>query len=157
MAMTPFDEYRKILEKFDAENRLRNIPQDRTDLPGIDLTSNDYMGLGARWKEYRDEFFLKFPHASFSSSASRLLSQRQDAHVHLENLLAGLYRKESLLFNSGYHANVGIIQALAIPGTIFLCDKLIHASMIDGVMLAKADYQRWRHNDLSSLRKLLDK
>ena len=99
MAMTPFDEYRKILEKFDAENRLRNIPQDRTDLPGIDLTSNDYMGLGARWKEYRDEFFLKFPHASFSSSASRLLSQRQDAHVHLENLLAGLYRKESLLFN----------------------------------------------------------
>lgn len=41
MAMTPFDEYRKILEKFDAENRLRNIPQDRTDLPGIDLTSND--------------------------------------------------------------------------------------------------------------------
>ncbi len=153
----PFSDYQKILENFDAENRFRTIPCDRSELLRIDLTSNDYLGLGARWQEFASEFHHRYPDASFSSSASRLLSQRQNHHRHLEDLLSGLYGKDVLLFNSGYHANVGIIQALNIPGTVFLCDKLIHASMIDGLVLAKADFRRWRHNDVESLVKLLDK
>lgn len=155
--MVPYRDYQKILENFDNENRFRTIPVDRSEALRIDLTSNDYLGLGAKWKSFADEFHRRYPDASFSSSASRLLSQRQNHHEHLENLLSGLYEKDVLLFNSGYHANVGIIQALNIPGTVFLCDKLIHASMIDGLMLAKADFQRWRHNDIKSLSKLLEK
>lgn len=155
--MVPYRDYQKILESFDNENRFRTIPADRSESLRIDLTSNDYLGLGAKWKDYADEFGRRYPDASFSSSASRLLSQRQIHHEHLENLLSGLYGKDVLLFNSGYHANVGIIQALNIPDTVFLCDKLIHASMIDGLMLAKADFQRWRHNDITSLGKLLEK
>lgn len=155
--MVPYRDYQKILESFDNENRFRTIPADRSESLRIDLTSNDYLGLGAKWKDYADEFGHHYPDASFSSSASRLLSQRQIHHEHLENLLSGLYGKDVLLFNSGYHANVGIIQALNIPDTVFLCDKLIHASMIDGLMLAKADFQRWRHNDITSLGKLLEK
>ncbi len=153
----PLTDYARTLEKFDSQSRFREIPDDRQDSLRIDMTSNDYMGLGTRWKDFMPEFFQRYPDASFSSSASRLLSRRQDHHSRLENLLSGLYGKEVLLFNSGYHANVGIIQALNIPGTVFLCDKLIHASMIDGIMLAKADYQRWRHNDIESLHKLLQK
>lgn len=155
--MVPYRDYQKILENFDNENRFRTIPADRSESLRIDLTSNDYLGLGAKWKDFADEFGRRYPDASFSSSASRLLSQRQNHHEHLENLLSGLYGKDVLLFNSGYHANVGIIQALNIPDTAFLCDKLIHASMIDGLMLAKADFQRWRHNDITSLGKLLEK
>lgn len=149
--------YSDILDSFEAEGRLRTIPQHREESSGIDLTSNDYLGLGKRWQEFIDEFHQKFPDASFSSSASRLLSRRQKHHESLENLLSELYGKEVLLFNSGYHANVGIIQALAIPGTIFLTDKLIHASMIDGIRLSGAEYRRWRHNDAASLRTLLEK
>lgn len=153
----PLTAYSRILEDFDRENRLRSIPGDRCDRPHIDMTSNDYLGLGKRWKSFMPEFLSRCQDASFSSSASRLLSERQKHHLHLESLLSGLYNKDVLLFNSGYHANVGIIQALAIPGTVFLCDKLIHASMIDGLALANAEYRRWRHNDTASLRKLLEK
>lgn len=152
-----FKEYADILERFDQESRLRVIPQDRTSIPRIDMTSNDYLGLGAAWNKFMPEFKNRYPDASFSSSASRLLSARQDNHLNLENLLGSLYNKEVLLFNSGYHANVGIIQALAIPGTIFLCDKLVHASMIDGLKLSGTEYRRWHHNDIASLRLLLEK
>lgn len=152
-----FKEYADILERFDQESRLRVIPQDRTSIPRIDMTSNDYLGLGAAWNKFMPEFKNRYPDASFSSSASRLLSARQDNHLNLENFLGSLYNKEVLLFNSGYHANVGIIQALAIPGTIFLCDKLVHASMIDGLKLSGAEYRRWHHNDIASLRLLLEK
>lgn len=154
---SPFLRYQEILDRYDGESRLRFIPADHTDGPGIDLVSNDYMGLGARWKEFSAEFQERFPEASFSSSASRLLSPRQYDFERLENLLAALYQKDVLLFNSGYHANVGVIQALNVAGTVFLCDKLIHASMIDGLSLAKAEFQRWRHNDIGSLVMLLEK
>ena len=152
----PLKRFDDILIDFQREHRYRVIPNDRSDCNSIDLTSNDYLGL-AQDKKLAEEFLDSHPQASFSSSASRLLSRNQQAHLELERLLGALYGKEILLFNSGYHANVGIIQALNIPGTIFLCDKLIHASMIDGLNLSKADYRRWRHNDLRSLETLLEK
>lgn len=155
--MNPYIDYENILNKYESENRFRVLPSDRTCSPCVDMTSNDYMGLGARWQEFMPRFNRQYGDASFSSSASRLLSRRQKHHEMLENLLEGLYDKSVLLFNSGYHANVGIIQALAIPDTVFLCDKLIHASMIDGLMLAKAEYRRWHHNDVGSLRRLLER
>lgn len=152
-----FQRYADILEGYDNESRLRHIPQDHTEELTIDLVSNDYMGLGSRWKEFTEEYQKRFPDASFSSSASRLLSPRQDDFAKLEEFISTLYQKEVLMFNSGYHANVGIIQALNVPGTVFLCDKLIHASMIDGLNLSKAEFSRWRHNDIVSLSKLLER
>lgn len=141
------------LISMDNESRLRFIPSDRDNLPGYDLTSNDYMGLGKRvnLEFYPEEKFF------FTSSASRLLSGHQDDYIKLENLLESLYSKKTLLFNSGYHANVGLIQSLSVEGTVFLCDKLIHASMIDGLRLGNAEFRRWRHNDMNSLRKLVNK
>lgn len=149
--------YSDILDRFGREGQRRIIPPDRMSMPHIDMTSNDYLGLAQEWASYMPGFLDKYPDASFSSSASRLLSCRQRHHIGLERLLSHLYGKEVLIFNSGYHANVGIIQALNIPGTIFLCDKLVHASMIDGLMLANAEFRRWRHNDVESLSRLLDR
>lgn len=146
--------FAQALLEFDAESRLRFIPDDRDGKLGYDLTSNDYMGLGKQVGSFSD---INLPNTYFTSSASRLLSGHQNSYERLESLLDSLYSKDTLLFNSGYHANVGIIQSLAVEGTVFLCDKLIHASMIDGLKLGSAEYRRWRHNDILSLRKLLDK
>lgn len=153
---SPLKRFSDILTEFQGQHRFRTIPSDKSGAESIDLTSNDYLGI-AQDKKLAEEFLNSHPQDSFSSSASRLLSRKQRAHLELERKLAELYGKAILLFNTGYHANVGIIQALNIPGTIFLCDKLIHASMIDGLTLAKADYRRWRHNDLASLETLLEK
>ena len=152
--MDSLDAYKKIIDHLASEHRLRKIPGD-ADPEHVDLLSNDYLGLAADSDSFRVEFAKRFPDATFSSSASRLLSRRNHYHNLLEKRLGELYGKSALLFNSGYHANVGIIQALAIPGTLFLADKLVHASAIDGLRLSGADYKRFPHNEISKLKKLI--
>lgn len=149
--------YQGILDKYASERRMRHIPDTRTDAGLVNLTLNDYMGLGARCAEFKEEFFERFADVSMTSSASRLLASDQTVFKMLEDYLSKAYGKPALLFNSGYHANVGVVSALDIPGTLWLTDKLIHASVIDGTRLAGADCRRWAHNDISKLVKLLER
>lgn len=151
------DGYRGILAGLEAEGRLRRIPGHRAGGGLLDLCSNDYMGLAARAGEWREEFRARFGDVAMTSSASRLLASDQKVYTALESWLEASYGRPALLFNSGYHANVGVVSALDIPGTLWLADKLVHASAIDGLRLAGADFKRWRHNDTASLRRLLDK
>lgn len=151
--MTSFS---KILSRLSEENRLRQIPVDPSEKM-LDLSSNDYLSLAARSGEFRQEFLSRFPDVEFSSSASRLLSTRQTHHIALEDQLAVLYGKHALLFNSGYHANVGCIGALSLPSTLFVCDKLVHASIIDGLKMAGSEFQRFPHNDMRKLGAILAK
>lgn len=158
------DGYRGILEGLSKECRLRSIPLAGTDADQekgrsrlVDLCSNDYLGLAARESEFREAFMHSCPDAAFTSSASRLLSSAQRYHLMLEKALEHLYGKRALLFNSGYHANTGCISALAIPSTLFICDKLVHASIIDGLRIGNADFLRFPHNDLGKLRIMLEK
>lgn len=146
--------YAEILEGLEREQRLRSIPAEMT---GIDLISNDYMGLGARYEEFLMEFRTKYPGAPMSASASRLLQRSQKHHNALEEKLDALYGKKTLLFNSGYHANVGALSSLSIPGTLIVSDRLAHASMIDGIRLGKGDTARFAHNDMAMLRRILEK
>ena len=150
----PTKAYSDILVHLHEENRLRSIPSAGTPAR-TDLLSNDYLGLATRSAEFMPEFLRRFPDASFTSSASRLLSRRNKYHNRLEKCLGEAYGRSVLLFNSGYHANVGMIQALAIPGTLFLADKLAHASAIDGLRLSGADFKRFAHNDVRKLTRLL--
>lgn len=158
------DGYKVILEALSKECRLRSILLAGTDADQckgksrlIDLCSNDYLGLAARESEFREAFMHSCPDAAFTSSASRLLSSAQRYHLMLEKALEHLYGKRALLFNSGYHANTGCISALAIPSTLFICDKLVHASIIDGLRIGNADFLRFPHNDLGKLRIMLEK
>lgn len=150
----PTKAYCEHLEHLKQEHRLRSIPDEATE-NRIDLLSNDYLGLGAEAHKYKEEFEKRFPDAQFTSSASRLLSRANKYHNQLEKFLEQLYQRPALLFNSGYHANVGILQALAIPKTLFLADKLVHASAIDGLRLSGADFKRFPHNDMRKLRRLI--
>lgn len=147
------DFYGRHLDKLKAENRLRQLPEDAHGL--IDLVSNDYLGLASREFSFREDFIKLYPDASFSSSASRLLSRKQKYHLLLEDLLKELYQKDVLLFNSGYHANTGLISALSTPEALFITDELMHASGLDGLMLGqfhrKARVLTFAHNDISDL------
>jgi len=129
--------------------------QDRTML---NLASNDYLGLAADLS-LREEFLdtLKIERALFSSSSSRLLTGNFAEYEQFENSLSKAFGRAALLFNSGYHMNIGILPALADSKTVILADKLVHASMIDGIRLSNAQYVRYRHNDLQHLEQLLQK
>lgn len=121
-----------------------------------DLSSNDYLGL-AEDMYLRERFLESHPAEDLlmTSSASRLLAGRQEAYDGLERLLGESYGRPSLLFNSGYHANTGLVSALADKRTLVVADRLVHASIIDGIRLSGAPMERFRHNDTAQLERIL--
>ncbi|MEB3753945.1 8-amino-7-oxononanoate synthase [Acinetobacter sp. MD2(2019)] len=125
----------------------------------LNLSSNDYLGL-ANQQELRTQFFQQLPmhKRQLTTSSSRLLTGNYPEYSALEQSLSQAFLgRSALLFNSGYHMNIGILPALADSKTLILADKLIHASMIDGIRLSSAKYVRYRHNDLSHLQQLIEK
>jgi 8-amino-7-oxononanoate synthase len=77
-------------------------------------------------------------------------------HGRLEAALAALHRTEAaLLFNSGYHANVGVPGALVGRDDAIFSDVLNHASIVDGALLSRASLLRYRHVDVEELSSLL--
>lgn len=125
----------------------------------LNLSSNDYLGLASR-QELREEFLQGLSADNFlpTSSSSRLLTGNIPVYEELENELASLYNKESaLVLNSGYHANTGILPAISTEQTLILADKLVHASLIDGIRLSSARCIRYRHKDMLQLEHLIKK
>ena len=164
--MSLLDHYAEQLDQLKQQGNFRQFTanqqqgkwitiQDRTML---NLASNDYLGLAADLS-LREEFLdtLKIERALFSSSSSRLLTGNFAEYEQFENSLSIAFGRAALLFNSGYHMNIGILPALADSKTVILADKLVHASMIDGIRLSNAQYVRYRHNDLQHLEQLLQK
>ena len=149
-----------VLEEIAARGNLRHIPADSMDKIGlIDFSTNDYLGL-ATDQQLRREFMLEAMNDDsmlMSSSASRLLAATQSHHNALEDLLEQMYGRErkTLLFNSGYHANTGILPAIADKSTLIIADKLVHASLIDGMILSRCDFRRFPHNDIDALERLV--
>ncbi len=143
---------------------LKNVRQQgkwvwQEDVRMLNLSSNDYLGLASD-SELQAAFFRStdLETARLSASSSRLLCGNFSSHEKLEQQLATLFGAESaLLFNSGYHANIGILPAICDKQTIILADKLVHASIIDGIRLSNATSVRFRHNDYEHLENLIKK
>lgn len=143
----------------------------------LNLASNDYLGLLDN-KEYNQKFWNTnmLPYkVFFGSGSSRLLTGDCSAARELEEKAEELFLLAAqdeannahnrtamrslgaLTFNSGYHANTGIIGAVGtLNNTVFIADKLAHASIIDGLKLSGKKFERYRHNDTAHLQKLVD-
>ena len=152
------------LARLQAEERLRRLPQGDFGLPMaisqgreyLNLSSNDYLGIAAD-KDLRDEFFAFARDLSFGSTGSRLMTGNSEPYRDFERELEQAYGLPALVFGSGFQANTGILPALAERGDLVLADRLVHASIIDGVLACKADFLRYRHNDYDHLESLLAK
>ena len=154
-------EIRQHLQQLHEEGNYRQIPT-VTPLTLTDYSTNDYMGLAAdatlQAKFFADPISATVP---LTSSAARLLAPRQIEYTNLEVFLTLLYKKRrgtdtaALLFNSGYHANTGLISSIADKNTLIVADRLVHASIIDGIVLSRAPFQRFRHNDFDHLEEII--
>lgn len=167
LSNTHLEHFSQQLDVLKQQGNLRqfrsNVQQDRyirlDQHQMLNLASNDYLGLASDLT-LREQFFDEIPNDQrrMSSSSSRLLTGNFPEYELLENSLTQAFHgRAALLFNSGYHMNIGILPALADSKTLILADKLIHASMIDGIRLSSAKYVRYRHNDLNHLTQLLQK
>lgn len=155
------------LETLASTGNLRSLPQLRHEgrevvVQGVrmlNLSSNDYLGLASD-TTLRPLFLEKLTPETFlpSASSSRLLTGNFSVYEELEAELASLYGAEAALtFGSGYHANTGILPALAHSRTLLLADKLVHASLIDGIRLSSAPCVRYRHANMEQLSRLVEK
>jgi 8-amino-7-oxononanoate synthase len=121
--------------------------------PVIAFCTNDYLGL-ARHPRVVAAFQRGAEVYGVGSGSAHLVAGHGPAHEALEEELADfLGRPRALLFSTGYMANLGVIQALAGPGDPMFEDKLNHASLIDGALLARARLRRYPHADMAALRR----
>ena len=161
------DAFKQQLEQLRAQNQYRSIPDlvhqgryiTRENRTMLNMSSNDYLGLASN-ENLRQSFLQQYGNnfPSFTSSSSRLLTGNFPVYTDLEQLIARRFQRESaLLFNSGYHSNLGILPALTTTKSLILADKLVHASMIDGIRLSQCEFFRYRHNDYEHLKNLLEK
>jgi 8-amino-7-oxononanoate synthase len=119
------------------------------------LCSNNYLGL-ANHPAVREAATKAAVDYGAGTGASRLISGSMRLHRELEEQLAAFKGTDTaLLFNSGYHANVGTITTLVGDGDAVFSDELNHASIIDGCRLSGACIRIYRHNDVEHLDTLL--
>lgn len=160
-----YEDYKQILDNLKIKSHFRDLKNfEKKDEKYIyykgkkllNLSSNNYLNFADN-KQITEEFLdYAGNNYSFGSASSRLLTGTLPVYKELEELLSSLYSKEcTLLFNSGYHANVGISSAINQKGDAIFSDKLNHASMIDGMRLAEGKFFRFPHNDMDALEKLL--
>lgn len=162
-----YEDYEKILDELKHHSHFRDLKNfEKKDEKYIyfrgkkllNLSSNNYLNFADNKKITQE--FLDFAgnKYSFGSASARLLTGTHPVYKELEELLSNLYNKDAtLLYNSGYHANVGISSAINQKGDVIFSDKLNHASIIDGMRLSDGKFFRFPHNNMEALEKLLER
>lgn len=131
----------------------RSVELNQVDV--VNFSSNNYLGL-ADHPALIAAAVSALQSEGLGATASRLIVGNHNLHEQLEQALARFQQRPAArLFNSGYNANVGTLQALARPGDIIFSDHLNHASLIDGCRLSRARVCVYPHNDVDRLRDLL--
>jgi 8-amino-7-oxononanoate synthase len=116
----------------------------------IDFSSNDYLGFS---QTSRNPEIESLP---LGATGSRSITGNSPQAETAEKMVAKFHGFESsLIFNSGYCANLGLFSTLGSRGDTYISDEYIHASIIDGMRLSHADRMRFKHNDLFDLEKKL--
>lgn len=127
------------------------LPGETKERELINLCSNNYLGLSSHPElikaahKYLDE-------RGYGLSSVRFICGTQDIHRELENKMSAfLGTEDTILFSSCFDANAAVFEALLGPEDALLSDKLVHASLIDGVRLCKAKRVVYEHSNMSQL------
>jgi 8-amino-7-oxononanoate synthase len=153
--MTAREEFEARLAGTLSELRRAGLLREMRPPRGIDLVSNDYLGLAGHphLTGCMRDALEQLP---AGSGGSRLLRGHLEAFEQLESRLAEFSGTgAALLFGSGYAANIGLLQAIVSPDDLIVSDRLNHASLIDAVRLTKARALIYPHQDLDALESAL--
>jgi 8-amino-7-oxononanoate synthase len=125
----------------------RRLHPRRPDSDVLDLAGNDYLGL-SRDKRVTGAAAAATLRWGAGSTASRLVTGTIEAHIELEHELAAFCGTQAaLVFSSGFMANLGAVTALSGKGSAIVTDAFLHASLIDGCRLSRADVAVVAHAD----------
>ena len=123
----------------------------------LNLSSNNYLGLTTHPRLKR-AMVKATEELGAGSGAVRTIAGTMAIHEELERRLAEFKHTEaSLVFQSGFTANLGVLQSLVKEGDVIISDELNHASIIDGIRLSKAERSIFKHRDLDDLERHLEK
>lgn len=121
----------------------------------LSFCSNNYLDL-ANHPRVIQSVIEAIKRYGCGAGASRLISGNMTLHQRLEDVIAQFKgTKAAILFPTGYMANIGAITALLGKGDIIACDRLNHASLIDGCKLSQATFRIYPHADMAGLEKIL--
>lgn len=141
-----------------AQKQLKDQNRYRTlNLPGgIDLTSNDYLGMAAHPLLRETAILALQSGLDIGAAGSRLLRGHTKEHHDLEDFAANHFASpRTLYFSSGFQANYALFTTLPSRNDLILYDALIHASARDGIQASNARGIKFEHNDLNALEDLL--
>lgn len=122
----------------------------------IMLTSNNYLGL-ADHPAIRHAAEKAEKDYGYGLASVRFICGTQTIHRQLEERIAAFFKTEdTILYGSCWNANEGLFQTIATEQDAIISDELNHASIIDGIRLAKARKERYKNRDVNDLRRALD-
>lgn len=147
------EDIRKELNKLKTLNNFRKLATPDENL--INLSSNDYLGLGEN-KKLKEKFFRRFS-PKLAASSSRLITGSSKEVMELEKKAQEIYGNPCIMFNSGFDANSSIIETFFNKHSLIITDRLNHASIYDGIVNSQAKFLRYKHLDFKNLEDLLEK
>jgi glycine C-acetyltransferase len=121
----------------------------------INMCANNYLGLSSH-PEVVEAAHKGLDHRGYGMSSVRFICGTQDIHKQLEEKLTEfLGTEDTILFPSCFDANAGVFEATLTEQDVMIADRLIHASIVDGIRLAKAQQDTFKHSDMKHLEEKL--
>ncbi len=150
-----YKEKRFIWSPQDAEIEVE-YPEGAPHEKVLNFCANNYLGLSSH------PDVIKAAHdgleeRGYGMSSVRFICGTQDIHRELQDKVSVfLGMEDTLLFPSCMDANAGVFEAVLEPEDVIIADRLIHASLVDGIRLCSAEYDTFKHMDMKHLRKKLE-
>jgi len=121
----------------------------------INMCANNYLGLSSH-PQVIEAARKGLDHRGYGMSSVRFICGTQDIHKQLEQkLTAFMGTEDTILFPSCMDANCGVFEAVLNEQDVMIADRLVHASIVDGMRLAKAQQDTYKHSDMDHLEKKL--
>jgi glycine C-acetyltransferase len=149
-----FKEERIICSPQDSEIEVQ-FPAGAEQKRVINMCANNYLGLSSH-PDVVEAARKGLDHRGYGMSSVRFICGTQDIHKELEaKLTAFLGTEDTILFPSCMDANAGVFEAILNDQDVMISDRLVHASIVDGMRLCKAKQDTFKHSDMGHLEEKL--